>query len=143
MKIIMKSWNYEDKESNGKAQFKEIKARPCKENDFNDVNGSNKQSKFYATDVYSERSLQLYWNNLKCIDDSEYLSIKGNYDSVEASNMMIVFEKCDPTIRTCKTQEEIDKWTEYKYLVTFQNTKNFIQHEFYEKRIKAKAKFVW
>ena len=56
---------------------------------------------------------------------------------------MIVFEKCDPDVRTCKSQEVINEWVEYKYLVTFQNTKNFIQHEFFEKRINAKSQFVW
>ena len=53
----MKSWDYEDKESNGKAIFREVKTRPCRENDFNDVDGSNSDSRFYATDVYSEKSL--------------------------------------------------------------------------------------
>ena len=81
LKIILKSWDYEDKESNGKALFREVKTRPCRENDFNDVDGSNSDSRFYATDVHSEKSLQLYWKTLKCIDDNENLSIKGNYDS--------------------------------------------------------------
>ena len=79
LKIIMKSWNYEDKESNGKALFREVKTRPCRQNDFNDVDGNNKESRFYATDIHSDRSLQLYWKTLKCIDDNEFLSINGNY----------------------------------------------------------------
>ena len=57
LKIILKSWDYEDKESNGKALFREVKTRPCRENDFNDVDGSNSDSRFYATDVHSEKSL--------------------------------------------------------------------------------------
>ena len=52
---------------------------------------------------------------------------------------MIVFEKCDPAIRLCKSEIEITKWLEFKYIVTYQNGRNFIQHDFSHNRINELA----
>ena len=52
---------------------------------------------------------------------------------------MIVFEKCDPAIRFCKSETEITKWLEFKYIITYQNSRNFIQHDFSHNRINELA----
>ena len=52
---------------------------------------------------------------------------------------MIVFEKCDPKERECKTEEEITKWLEFKYLYVLRNSAKIITHEFEEARVSAEA----
>ena len=54
------------------------------------------------------------------------MKLKGNYDSSQAANLMVVFEKCDPQARAkkglkCKTDAEIDKWLALKYLFVLEN----------------------
>ena len=52
---------------------------------------------------------------------------------------MIVFERCNSTLTTCKTDDEIERWLRYKYIVTIQNRKDFIQYEFGENRINMQS----
>ena len=54
------------------------------------------------------------------------MRLKGNYDSSQVANLMVVFEKCDPQARAkqglkCKTDAEIDKWLALKYLFVLEN----------------------
>ena len=59
---------------------------------------------------------------------------------------MVVFEKCDNSARPdyCKSDEEIHKWLQFKYIVLLENEKKFIQHEFeFSKRIKAESTIKW
>ena len=46
------------------------------------------------------------------------MKIHGNYDTSSLRNFMIVFEKCDPEKRKCKSDQEITDWLEYKYIYT-------------------------
>ena len=39
---------------------------------------------------------------MKCLDE-DLTQLFGNYDSKMANNLMIVFEKCNKEVRTCKT----------------------------------------
>ena len=76
------------------------------------------------------------------------MKIKGNYDAREVSNLMIVFEKCDPRARAkkglkCKTDAEIDKWLALKYLFVLENQRQFVQHKFGEERIDESAHVSW
>ena len=52
---------------------------------------------------------------------------------------MIVFERCDPTISKCKSEEKVKEWLKFRYLITIQNRKSFIQYEFGDKRINERA----
>ena len=56
---------------------------------------------------------------MKCID--EEFEIKGNYDTDSASNLLIVFEKCDSSQRKCKTDTEIEQFLKWKYILYSQN----------------------
>ncbi len=62
---------------------------------------------------------------MKCIDEVD-TTIFGNYNSDKASNMMIVFDRCDRTLRTCKSETMIDAWLEFNYIVALEHTKRFI-----------------
>ena len=74
---------------------------------------------------------------MKCMDSD--LPLYGHYDSNEAANLMLVFEKCDSEKRRCKSEKEIDEWLEFKYFIVHENTKNFVPHLFGEERIEKVA----
>ena len=67
---------------------------------------------------------------MTCIEDDEAFNMYGHYDAGLARNLMIVFEKCNPDLRTCKKEKEIREWLNFKYIVTVQNRNDFIQYEF-------------
>ena len=58
---------------------------------------------------------------------------------------MIVFEMCDRTVpdAVCKDETETKKWLENKYIITVDNIKRFIQHDFNEERIEIASVFKW
>ena len=56
---------------------------------------------------------------------------------------MVVFEKCDRTERTCKTDTAIHDWMEAKYIIHVENVKRFIQHDFEEDRIEHASVLHW
>ena len=74
----------------------------------------------------------------------------GNYKTQAANNIMVVFEKCDPSKKTkqgqpqkCKDETEIQKWLQFKYIITVDNIKRFIQHDFDEERIEVASVLKW
>ena len=55
-----------------------------------------------------------------CID--EELEIFGEFDSNQAQNLMIVFDKCDPEKRDkCKSEAEINEVLQGSYIVIVEN----------------------
>ena len=89
--------------------FREVNTTLCTKDHFNDVEGSNPESKFFKTFQNSEADLNKYGTAMKCITD-DMTSIFGNYDTASAENFVVVFETCDSNIRTCKTDQEIKDW---------------------------------
>ena len=102
----------------------------CELGELNDFEGSKEDSHFFPTSSVSEYDVQTYGPKMKCI--REDYQILGNFNTNMASNLMVVFEKCDPTQRSCKSEEEIEKWMRFKYILILLNEKLFIQHEFGE-----------
>ena len=49
---------------------------------------------------------------MMCLDEQEGTEIFGSYNTDKASNLMIVFEKCNSEAAavTCQDDEAIDKW---------------------------------
>lgn len=81
---------------------------------------------------------------MKCIDESAAtIELFGSYNSIRASNFMVVFERCDRTKRTCKGKEDIDKWLQSKYLVLAHNEKRFIEDAFEDKSVKELSRVTW
>ena len=80
---------------------------------------------------------------MKCLDDDSLTQLFGNYDSNVANNLMIVFEKCDSTVRACKTDQEITDWLVFKYIILFENSRRFIPHQFANERIQSLAQIRW
>ena len=71
---------------------------------------------------------------MKCLANQKDLRIAGNFDSPEASNIMMVIERCanstDPGAPLCKSDEEIDAFLSWKYIFFVQNSRKFIQYKF-------------
>lgn len=82
---------------------------------------------------------------MRCIKNLDELEIWGDYDTDKASNLMIVFEKCDiskrPAGAKCKTEREIEEWMEFKYIVTLENESKFISHKFDDSRLQQESVF--
>ena len=104
LKFYLKAWDFNDPVTGGELTFTEIPLRPCQNKDFNNGDGNNLESKFYPTNEFSERTISLYQNSIKCIDQDQ-ISLNGHYDSSQANNLMIVFEKCNPNLRLCKSEQ--------------------------------------
>ena len=67
----------------------------------------------------------------------------GNFDTAIASNLMVVFEKCDPNERSCKPEAEIQKWMTFKYIFTLENHKKFVSYKFGEEAIQKNSYGNW
>lgn len=70
-----------------------------------------------------------------CVKNLNDMTVRGTFDSNEASLFTIAFERCDPTKMggpRCQSEEDIDSWMMGKYIVTAMNEIKFISHEFDE-----------
>ena len=81
---------------------------------------------FYPVKKTSEADLNISLERLKCVDRGIELEMFGKYTTQATKNIMVVFELCDRTIRTCKSDEDIKKWMEFKYIIHVENIKRFI-----------------
>ena len=107
IKFYIKYWNHP--ELGDKFGFHELDSSLCDpEKDLNDVAGTKPESGFYPVTPTNEADVNTYGPKMKCI--REPYSLFGNFNSDAASTLLIIFEKCDPTKRTCKSEAEIDKW---------------------------------
>ena len=103
IKLIYKKWDVVgDKDV---MEFIEIPTRPCLKEDF-----EGNESIFYPAKETSVADMHLHWKQLKCVDKETELSMFGRYDTQAGQNIMVVFEKCDRTKRTCKTDTDIHDW---------------------------------
>ena len=93
VKFYMKTWNVAKNEG---LNFRELVLGPCPMRGF-----------FYRTNENSQGDFSHYGRKMKCIADDSFF-IAGNYNTFEASQLMIVFERCDPDQRVCKSDVEID-----------------------------------
>ena len=107
--------------------FHELQADLCDpEKDLNDVSGSKTDNGFFPLSPQSESDIRKYGHKLKCV--KEPYELFGNFNSDAASTLMVVFERCDPAVQTCKPEAEIDKWMQFKYIITLENEKKFQTH---------------
>ena len=69
LKMYTKAFDSLDPDTNGALIWTELKTHLCKPEDLNDVDGSNKNSKFFETDPVSEADLSTYGQKMRCLDD--------------------------------------------------------------------------
>ena len=109
--------------------FHELKTHFCQKSEFNDVHGTRDDvSNFYRTSQNAIDDIGRHVNRLRCLDNPEDLQIWGNYDTGSAANILVVLDKCDPlnSAVTCKSEEEIQEWLRFKYILTTSNSKRFV-----------------
>ena len=83
---------------------------------------------------------------MRCVEDQNELYTHGNYNTPNAGNFMIVFEKCDetktPEIK-CANDTEINEWMVFKYIITLENHKKFKSHMFGDQTTLESAEIKW
>ena len=141
IKFYQKLWDVANTEATETIQFIEIPSHPCTADDFAENNSDNPL--FFPNKPTSKADMDIHWRKLKCINRDQELLMYGRYESQAASNLMIVFEKCDENKRTCKTPTQQAEFLEGKYILTLDNIKRFIQQEFDEARIEASSVVKW
>ena len=98
IKFLIKSWGSTTED----VKFKELNKRKCQEKDFEVVGDSDRSEHgFFATDEGAEAIVKESGYNIQCIVDDYHIS--GDFNSFSASNLMVVFEVCDSSVRTCKS----------------------------------------
>ena len=86
---------------------------------------------------------------MRCLDKSQDLEVWGNYNTGQAQNLRLVFERCDNATKQaggaaqCKTEAEITAWVEDKYIALIFNEARFIQHKFGQDRVERKSSLSW
>ena len=95
---------------------------------------------FYPTHENSIRDLRYYWKNFYCFDydkmketdfEPKQIEVQGDYNSVKARHLKIMFEKCDSNlVDNCKTDEEITEWMKRKFVVVLENQTRFDNAEY-------------
>jgi len=93
--------------------------------DFDIVDSNRSPHGFYSSDESVEEVVKNSSINLQCIIDD--YSISGDFNSNSASNLMVVFELCDSSVRFCKSKEDIDKALTQSYLLMIENSETYKQ----------------
>ena len=131
LRFYNKSWG-----NNAWFSFTEIETRPCTRADFNyeprpGEEGNSENPMFYRT-TNTANDLRMYGLSMKCVKDPKDMAVWGNYNTGNAGNFQVVFEKCDPSKDPvpCASEEAIDDWMASRYFVTLENQRKFIQHKF-------------
>ena len=123
IEFYIKSW----KADGSPMDFKKLKNHPCPTDEFSFRSDKVKRdTSFYPIHEKSE-SLRDYLPKMKCIDED--YSLYGDFSTNIASNLMIVFEKCDPENSkklTCADDSVITEWMGFKYILAVENEENYL-----------------
>ena len=72
-----------------------------------------------------DADIEAYLETLMCIDNEDFM-LKGNYESIEGSTLLITLDRCQPEDRsTCKSDEEFDEWIKDRMMYLIQSTQEF------------------
>ena len=67
------------------------------------MNSTDDAAKFWPYDPESSiADIKAFAQNFKCIDQD--LEIFGSYNSARAQHLAILFKKCDPSKRSCRSE---------------------------------------
>ena len=113
VKFFIKRW----KNDLSSLEFIELKSRICTPADF--AFDEEFPGKSFFPIHESSMSLKPLLPVLSCIEGP--YSIYGDYNTGNASNLMITFTRCNPAERQCQDEKAIDEWLEYKYLIVAEN----------------------
>ena len=85
--------------------------------------------------------MKTYGPKLKCI--TEKIQLNGDYNSDSATNLVVVFDLCDPEKRNdCQPKSHILDWLDEKYIITLENEKKFEENNI-QKGVMHQATLRW
>lgn len=123
IEFYIKSW----KADGSPLDFKKLDTRLCSLDEFSFRSDKVKRdTPFYPVHQKSE-SLRDYLPKMKCVD--EPYDLYGDFSTNIASNLMVVFELCDPSEHDgdyCAEPEVIAEWMEFKYMINVENEENYL-----------------
>ena len=94
---------------------------PCTRQELG-LTASTKDAKFYPPNRKTRPQLEMYSQNLFCLDDKSQIKIQGNFDSANASLVYINLIGCrEDQGKECKSPDEISKALTSKSLVMLSN----------------------
>ena len=89
--------------------------------------------------------METYGPKLKCVNLEASYNLLGNFNTELASNLMIVFERCDMKVsgNNCASDAEFKDWVTSKYLITLENEKRFVNHKFKKQSVATSSAIHW
>lgn len=137
VEFYLKSWL----DDGSPIKFTKVKTRPCSLADFQGEAGASDDDQFFPMHFKSQ-SYKRYVPAMKCLDED--ISIYGDFNTNIAASFMVVFEKCAPEGQlTCADPATIEEWLKFKYILTAENTENYLQTKPADERMEAFSRFVW
>ena len=111
-----------DMDSNNRFQH-DVKTRPCTTADFNDEEGTNDDSYFFKSEQGSYHWLETYATQMQCLEEPEALEIWGNNLVYNQKLLSVSFVACNNATSSvvCKSEEEIERWMQHKYILLLHN----------------------
>ena len=76
---------------------------------------------FYIPNEANIENVKFYWRKMKCLKNPEDVYLHGNFDGASATSLFLAFQRCDPTKRICKSDDEIREWLGFKYFNVIYN----------------------
>ena len=71
---------------------------------------------------------------MRCID--EPLEIQGDWDTATSKVLLLLFERCDPTVRkTCKSDADLMDFMKKKHFIFSYNKLTFLEEEFDDDKV--------
>ena len=108
-------------------QFFDLETRPCTREDFK----GDKNSLHYPVYEKHTGTFEYYFDKLQCI--SEDYELYGDFDSGQASHLVIQFEKC--VGEGCRSETEILSFLRRKFILTMENGEKFINDKYDDSKI--------
>ena len=143
LKAYYKSWGIK-KQVKG-VDFEELPTRPCTATELHIKNETDSKSRFYKPHANSISDLTFYNKKLKCLD-TENLELQGDYNSPRARSFVINFERCDNSTFAgrCKTDDQITRWLQRKFILINTNRMRFSTREFESKlKVLEESSVIW
>lgn len=137
LEFYLKSWL----DDGSPLKFRKLKTRQCNLEEFSFQSDKEERDTPFWTIHTNSESYKPYLPTLKCIDED--FELFGDFDTNVAQNLMIVFDKCDPKVRSCADDAVIDEWLKFKYILSVENEEIYLQSRPLGERYEKFAKISW
>ena len=143
LKAYYKTWGI-DKSSKG-VIFEELPSRACTTAELNMENETNSNARFFEPHSNSFIDLNQYHKKLKCLV-SDNIELQGDFNSPRTRTFVLLFERCNNSTfgGVCKSDVEISKWLQRKFILINTNRMRFSTREFEpETKLIKESSLIW